>query len=307
MKLYYKQIDLVNREREKYFILYLKNKNYYIIGVEIFDDEISLLCDINYDPQHRSSNYKKTALEMVFNNKDFLLKINAENILLITIKTDIDSISTMALITMVFKKIFELNGDLILRLKALSFSDKHGYEDNWEDKESNFNIPYYNKYGIPVSLIIFISDIRVNITYKVETMINFLLTGEFKENKKYLKIDKRKKNNSKKNTFYEIIIPNKIVYVNSSYRGAIGYGYNIAPVVIAENNKYIFGNISNKLIGRKYTIAQYNEKYINLSKLKIILNNLEYGWGGSPVIIGSPQDKPSLLSKKIIIKEILDL
>ena len=55
------------------------------------------------------------------------------------------------------------------------------------DLANNFNIPEYTKYGLPISLVVLIGDINLNINYKVKTMIDFLLTGEFKDDEKYKK------------------------------------------------------------------------------------------------------------------------
>jgi hypothetical protein len=304
--IHYKQLDLTRKDKEKTYLQKLQNQQFFIIGIEIFDPDISQYCHLNFDPQHSGNNYKATALETIFNIKNNLKEISQsfENILLITIKSDLDSISSMSLITMVLKDVFELNGDLILRLKALSLSDKHGIDQEWTPgvKHFDFNIPEYTKYGLPVSLVVLIGDINLNINYKVKTMIDFLLTGMFKDDEKYQKINASKQLNVRNNTTIKIIVPDKLVYVESTFRGAIGYGYRKAPVVIAKNRKYSFGKKMNRILGTKYTIAQFKEKYIDLVSLKNKINELEDGWGGSAVIIGSPQTNPSILLENQLIE-----
>jgi hypothetical protein len=303
--IHYKQLDLTRKDKEKIYLQKLQNQEYFIIGIEITDPEMAQYCHLNFDPQHSGNNYKSTALESVFNLKSDLKSIakNFNDILLITIKSDLDSISSMSLITMVLKNTFELTGDLILRLKALSISDKHGMDDDWKPgiKYNDFNIPEYTKYGLPISLVVLIGDINLNINYKVKTMIEFLLYGEFKDNEKYQKINQSKQANIRDSTSVEIIIPNKLVYVESTYRGAIGYGYRKAPIVIAKNDKYSFGKKSNRILGIKYTIGQYNEQHIDLSAVQKEIEKYEFGWGGSPVIIGSPQTNPSIIKKEQLI------
>lgn len=303
---HFKQIDLTQKIKEKLYLQKVQQQGYFIIGIEIFDKDISQLCHLNFDPQHSSENYKSTALETVFNLKFDLKEIayDFENVLLLTIKSDLDSISSIALVNMVLKNKFELTGDLILRLKALSLSDRHGMENEWKPdiKYDNFKLPHYTKYGLPISLITLIGDINLNINYKVKIMTDYLINGIFENEEKYKNRAIEKLSNIKNFTTHKIIIPNKLIYVESTYRGAIGFGYKKAPIVIAKNSRYAFGKRNNREFGIKYTIAQYKENYINLESIKNEISKLEEGWGGSKVIIGSPQTNPSELSSDQLIE-----
>lgn len=305
-QLHFKQIDLTQKIKEINYLQKLQNQGYFIIGVEIFDKDISQVCHLNFDPQHSGDNYKHTALETVFNLKFDLKEIAYDflDVILITIKSDLDSISSMALISMVLKDKFELTGDLILRLKALSLSDKHGMENDWTPniKYDTFNFPHYTKYGLPISLITLIGDINLNINYKVKIMTDYLINGIFENYEKYKNKAIEKLSNVKNFTTHKIIIPNSLIFVESTYRGAIGFGYKKAPIVIAKNTRYAFGKRNNREFGTKYTIAQYKENYIDLESIKTEINKLEEGWGGSKVIIGSPQTNPSELTSDQIIK-----
>lgn len=305
-KIHFKQIDLTQKTSEKLYLQKLQQSEYFIIGIEVFDPDISQYCHLNFDPQHDGTeDYKTTALETVFKLKFDLKEVahDFENVLLITIKSDLDSIASIALINMVFKNKFELNGDLILRLKALSMSDKHGMETDWKPNVvyDTFNIPYYTKYGLPVSLVTLIGDINLNINYKIKAMTDYLLTGTFENSEKYKQKAINKLSNVKNFTNYKIIVPNKLIFVESTYRGAIGYGYKKAPVVIAKNDRYSFGKKENRSLGVKYTIAQYKENHIDLEEIKSDILKIETGWGGSRVIIGSPQTNSSILPSDTII------
>ena len=306
--IYFKQIDLTQKINEQ---LYLQNKQqqgYFIIGIEVSDRDVFQYCHLNIDPQHSSNgqDYKKTALEDVFNLKFDLKEVayDFENVILLTTKTDLDSISSMSLIDMVLKNNFELNGDLILRLKALSLSDRHGSETDWvpNAKYDGFNIESYTKYGLPVALVTLIGDINLNINYKVKIMTDYLLNGEFENSEKYRRKALDKLANVKKFTSEKLIVPEKLIFVESTYRGAIGYGYKKAPVVIAKNDRYAFGKKDNRVFGTKYTIAQYKENHINLELIKNEILKYEDGWGGSKVIIGSPQTNSSKLTSEFLIE-----
>ena len=305
-RIHFKQIDLTQKNKEINYLQKLQNQGYFIIGIEIFDKDISQVCHLNFDPQHSSGNYKNTALETVFNLKFDLKEIAYDflDVLLITIKSDLDSISSMSLVSMVLKDKFELTGDLILRLKALSLSDKHGMEHEWKPnmKYDSFNFPHYTKYGLPISLITLIGDINLNINYKIKIMTDYLINGIFENYEKYKNKAIEKLNNVKNFTTHKIIIPNKLIFVESTYRGAIGFGYKKAPIVIAKNTRYAFGKKTNREFGVKYTIAQYKENYIDLESIRFEINKLEEGWGGSRVIIGSPQTNPSVLTSNEVIE-----
>lgn len=309
-RVHYKQIDLTQKDKEKLYLQKLQSQGYFIIGIEVFDKDISQLCHLNFDPQHNDGNYKNTALETVFNIKFDLKEIAYDffDVLLITIKSDLDSISSISLINMVLKDKFELTGDLILRLKALSLSDRHGMDEDWGPniKYDNFKLPNYTKYGIPISLVTLIGDINLNINYKVKIMTDYLINGIFENDEKYKNIAIEKLHKIKDATSHKIIIPNKLIFVESTYRGAIGFGYKLAPVVIAKNTRYAFGKKSNRYFGVKYTIAQYKENYVNIELIKDEINKLEIGWGGSKVIIGSPQTKPSELTTENLIELVIN-
>lgn len=307
LKIHYKQIDLTQKHLEKIYLQKLQQKEFFIIGIEVFDNEISQFCHLNIDPQHNNSKNDSsiTALEMVFKLKSDLKEAayGFNNILLLTIKCDLDSISAISLVTMVLKSKFEINGDLILRLKAISLSDRHGMANEWKPniRYDHFNLVSYTKYGIPVSLITIIGDINLNINYKIKTMTDYLLYGEFKDSEKYNQKAITKLSYIKSSTSHKVIIPEKLIFVESTYRGAIGFGYKKAPIVIAKNPKYAFGKKNNRIYGNKYTIAQYKENYIELDKIKDRVNKLEPGWGGSFVIIGSPQTNPSIIKQDDLI------
>ena len=95
-RVHYKQIDLTQKDKEKLYLQKLQSQGYFIIGIEVFDKDISQLCHLNFDPQHSDGNYKNTALETVFNIKFDLKEIAYDffDVLLITIKSDLDSISS---------------------------------------------------------------------------------------------------------------------------------------------------------------------------------------------------------------------
>lgn len=313
MNIEYHQLNLTNKNHEIIFLKNLQSKEYLIIGIEITDPTFNEFLHFNIDPQHQNAaNFSITSLEFIFKSKDYINGISKQfkNILLVTVKPDLDSVAAMSILTMFFQHQFELNGDLILRLKSIVKSDKHG-RGSWDNKkEDHLFFSNYSIFGLPVGLLTMVGDIDISISKKVKLMQQYLKTGSFNNLQKYSNKAKRKLKNASKDTSINIIIPNKFIFVESTYRGAIGLGYNYAPIVLGKNPIYVFGVKPNTLTGTKYTLAQFNDSYINLEKIKHELNKHEKGWGGSRSIIGSNQSKPSELNEKTIIniikKQILE-
>lgn len=306
MKITYHQLNLIDLDLEKELLTNLQNEGFFIIGIEITNPDISQFCSINIDPQHDNiSNHDITSLEYVYNCKESLIDTCKifDKIAFIILKPDIDTVASIALFELLLKDQFEINNDIVLRLKAIAKSDRHGRSNYKHKKEDYFFFEDYNIYGVPIGLITMTGDYKLDITLKVINMVNYITNGNFETIEKYSLIAVRNLKKSNKNTNLEIIIPKKLVFVKSNFRGAISYGYKSASTVIAKNPNYNFGYGINKVIGKKITIAQYeHNKFIDLIGLKNELNELEEGWGGSSVIIGSPQTHPCTLEDDLIIK-----
>lgn len=236
---------------------------------------------------------------MVYKYQDRLSKMAGvfSKVALITIKPDLDSIGAMVLATLsINHPSLQITGDILLRLIAIANSDRHGSTSKWNrHKRINyFNEPLFSKFGIPIGILSAIGshdDIRI----KVQYMTDYILTGTFEKFDKYTALMLKKNEKSSKSTDVQIIIDNKFVFVESNYRGAIGLGYRYAPVVLAKNPSYRFGQ--DGLKGVKYTIAQFNSSHVNIEKVLNRILVLEDDWGGdNNSIIGSSQREPSKLT-----------
>jgi hypothetical protein len=145
------------------------------------------------------------------------------------------------------------------------------------------------------------SDHKIDIDEKVKNVTDYIISGTFRDIVKYNNLIQKNNKIMKKNITYNIIVPEKLTTVKSKHRGAISFGYRFTPCVIAINENYVFGCTNSNNIGTKYTIAQYSSGYANFEKIFTDLNRLEKGWGGSNVIIGSPQTHSSKLKIETII------
>lgn len=295
MKLIYKLLNLRDIDFEIYYLKLLQSENYLLIGVEVTYPKLRQYLHFNIDPQHDSSEHKISAIEKILELKDELLSLkkNFDKICLLTIKPDSDSIGSFSLLNLIFNNQFIPTHDLIVNIKRIGSYDQHG-RSNWKEHVKPI-------FSLPPGLLTMIADYQLNLSDKVLNVKDFLLTGKFNTFKYYSDIAYKKNKISNTKTNIDIIIPQKLAYVESSYRGAVSKGYKYCPVIIAKNPHYIFGLNNSKITGTKFTIAQYNETYIDLNKILNHILKLETGWGGSNTIIGSPQDKPSFLMEDDLI------
>jgi len=312
-KIEYLQLDLNKNDVMKDALCQAQSEDYFVIGIEVTDIKLSAFCHLNIDPQHNSSNPTNiTSVEMVYKLSSKIRKMSSlfKKILFVTIKPDLDSIAAMVLGSMYLKnKKFEItDNDLILRLITISNSDRHGESTKWDKRVVNNHFSdnkLFTKFGLPIGLMAFIGDVGISINRKVEVMFSYLENGTFEDIDKYTEKVLKKNKICHLHTNVDVIIPSKLVFIESSYRGAIGLGYNYAPVVIAKNPRHKF---SNEVYGVKYTIAQYSSGYVNLHAVLTKLSQLEKGWGGDAnSIIGSPQKGPSIISKKELINIVEQL
>lgn len=148
----------------------------------------------------------------------------------------------------------------------------------------------------------YVSGWKNNINDKINLTKTWILDGTFKGICKFNKLADKKFKQALFNSKIEIILPKKLVFVKSINRGACGIGYKYAPITIALNPSYRFGINNSRTYGKKWIIAQQNDDYLDMSSILNSLQNIETGWGGSPSIIGSPQDKPSKITKDEIVE-----
>jgi len=305
-KIEYYQLDLTRYEECKSLLKELQNSEALIVGIELTDIELSRYCHMSIDPQHNSSSNSITSIEMVYKYRDRLSKMAEifSKVSLITIKPDLDSIGAMVLATLsINHQTLQITGDILLRLIAIANSDRHGSTSKWnKHKRINyFNEPLFSKFGIPIGILSAIGS-HDDIGIKLQYMTDYILTGTFEKFDKYTAIMLKKNEVSSKSTNVQIIIENKLVFVESNYRGAIGLGYRYAPVVLAKNPSYRFGQ--NGMKGVKYTIAQFNTSRVDIEKILNRILVLEKGWGGDiSSIIGSSQREPS----KLTTEQVLDI
>ncbi len=89
-----------------------------------------------------------------------------------------------------------------------------------------------------------------------------------------------------------------MVLVRGGVPGALRLGYRMAPIVVAEDCQ---PRGTPPMAWRRVSVAQWNDRFVDLRRAAVALSSLEPGWGGSATIIGSPQQAPTRLPRDLII------
>lgn len=296
MTIHYHQINVCELDRELEKIKQLShNKKSVLIGLEVTLSEFSNKLTFNIDPQHTwKKNNKITCLEKFKNILPSVGKdIVGKDLHFFFLKPDLDSISAAAILDIYLDNpTWLFQEEISERINAIAEYDRHGRGD--------LNITTDVK--IPRGLFMYVSGWKNNIYNKINLTKTWILDGTFQGISKYNRIADKKFKQSLFHSKIEIIIPKKVVLIKSINRGACGLGYKYAPITIALNPSYRFGINNSRVYGKKWIIAQKNDGYLDMSGVLSNLQTLEPNWGGSPSIIGSPQDKPSKVTKDEIVE-----
>ncbi|MBU1110124.1 hypothetical protein KKB83_00705, partial [Patescibacteria group bacterium] len=107
-----------------------------------------------------------------------------------------------------------------------------------------------------------------------------------------------------------VIVPNKLVFVQSTHRFATSIGYKYASTVVAYNpempvmERGTGGQM--KPTGqtyRKHTVCRWDSNVpVDLDAARAELQALESGWGGRGDIFGSPQNRSSEVSPDVVVE-----
>ena len=280
-------------------------------GIEVSIPELANRCKLgNIDPQHTGGDPTRAAIEVV--SELSTSELPPQNSTLVTIRADLDSVASMALLELRasggLNLPAELATDVVARIKDIAIRDKcdRGGWPGVRPLPTENNQWGSNESHDIAALAASVSDFKVSMADRVNTMKDYLVAGIIPE--KY-----REQTLKERNALIQAISSGDIkssVYtldelpvavVESTHRAATGIGYLQAPVVVAVNPEFSFNGGP---AHRKITICQFEAGYIDLAKVKTELASLESGWGGSNTIIGSPQGEGSEISIEQILSVI---
>jgi hypothetical protein len=276
-----------------------------IMGIEVTVPELAEYCDLgNIDPQHTDRNTDLAAIELAQT-----IEIPEGDVTFTTIRPDLDSIGSMALLTL-RRDDFDFTSEMLNRIKRIADSDKFANGDwpgvrNLPTKQSMYENSDSPSDSETLSAIAAAtSDFKVSLEQKVEWLKDWIVSGQEPEGYREQVIAERQKladalesGDIKINTAKD----GSYCVVESGHRAATSLGYTQAPVVVALNPLFKFGDSEPV---KKFTISQFKLGYIDLNSALEELNQLEEGWGGSPTIGGSPQGVSSELDIDQVVSVI---
>lgn len=293
----------VSKEAEINKINQLKEENFYMLGLEVTIPEFANLMDENIDPQHTDRNFEKSCISVVFERtkNDTIFPIPVpKKIVLFTVRPDMDSVGSMALILTYlgtdscWMEYSQPEEQVLEIAKADCFIS----EKKWQPKKLFQNGFETEKLG-PIAKAV--SDFSVELKQRVHWVYDWLY--DYSEPAGYrskFENEREEIRNAFKTGQTTIEVKGKIAIVISKLRAATSIGYSQAPVVVALNPEMP----SPTGAYRKFTICQYSPNYCDISSVLKELAEIENGWGGSPVIGGSPQGISSNLEMNEVISVV---
>lgn len=267
------------------------------LGIEVTIPYLAAGCKLgNIDPQHSNKNSQLSAIEVAVN-----CELPPENATLVTVRADLDSVGSMALIKMRSER-QEISFETLSRVQEIADFDKFS-NGGWPGVRPipSLKNPWPNARENSLSAINqAVMDFKVSLEQRVALIETWLLTGQEPVNYREL-ADKARSSMISALEAGQITyeLNGDVAVVTSTHMAGTAIGYCLSPVIVVYNPEFRFqGGEPHK----KFTIAQFTPGHVDLKKSLEEISGLETGWGGSPTIIGSPQGVSSTLSLETVVE-----
>ena len=282
----------------------LKEQGYTIIGLEMTEPELAVLCDRNIDPQHTEGNAEQSCAKEVAQKAPELLgwfkSKDLDKIVFVTNRVDLDAVAAYVL------------ADRYLRGEKVSLNDSieaiNAHDTHMGDKWSGPK-PIEQAFDPESKTGAMASSIQVfRVTEKnIDDVRNFIDTGKVADDvMDSFRASQQTIINKVKSGEIKTEVVGGVAYVESTDRAATNVGYSMAPVVVAVNPAM---RAPDGHTYRKISICQHEAGYADLGTVKTELSVRENGWGGSPTFIGSPQNQDCLTDisdiKKLVYANLM--
>lgn len=269
-----------------------------VFGIEVTMPQYAEQCYVNLDPQHTGGDSNTAAIELAVD-----CSLPEEGSVLATVRADLDSIGSMAVIAMRAEGV-ALTPEALERIEKIALSDKFA-KGGWPGKRPLPTINSLFESELDGELAVIgaaIMDYEVTLEQRVAWMEKWLLSGAEPDYIHKVVLEKVDMIQAIKSGEIDLTTSadGNIAVVISTHRAGTDLGYRLAPVVVATNPSFVFGKGEPHI---KHTICAFEAgKYADIKSALAELNELEPGWGGSPTIGGSPQGVSSILTTEQVVE-----
>jgi hypothetical protein len=282
-------IDAAKQSNDSIF-----SSNKKILGIEVTISALAKKCNLgNLDPQHSDRDISRAAIDVARDSE-----IPEKGTLLVTVRPDLDSIGSMALLSL-REKGLELSEDIKKRIDLISQFDRSD-RGEWTPKPLPTKTKMWttNIGGPEISgLNVCVFDFKIPVNQRVKVLEQWIETGVVPQEH----IEKAVKNRENLVTALEsgqinigTVVDGRIAKVTANNPAAVGLAYSLAPVAVVSNPEFRFQGGEPHT---KHTVCQFKGGYVDLEGVLEELVKIEPGWGGSPTIIGSPQGVSSSIDE----------
>jgi hypothetical protein len=283
----YKVIQIDPRPQSREAMIELLKKSAPVWGIEFTLPALAEYIEFNIDGQHIESGNGKAAIELAAVSLP-----PAPHVTMAVVRPDADALGAIAVLNQqaeLWDKGENFSPDMGERIDLIARFDKFAVGPWSPQPLDSRELSEDQKVFKSISACCL--DFKLPIEDRIARVEKWVTGGDFSGFESYQgKVISELDQANSESKVQEI---DGIAIVESRNIGATGIGYAVAPIVIVRNDAFRFQGGEPHV---KYTICQWKEGYVNFDSLKVKLNEIESGWGGSKTIIGSPQGISSTLT-----------
>jgi hypothetical protein len=274
------------------------------LGVEVTMPALAIRCGLgNIDPQHSGGANPPAAIEACLDYQE----LPPPGAYLVTIRPDLDALGGMAVLSLRSRADDRLQfGNAIQeRVAAIARQDSFDFGP-WPGPTRLPSTPLeylelLEGGSALAPLAACVADHQRGLAQRVALVERWLVSGE-------VPTAYRQEVEERAGALRNIIASGsvridtsaegRVAVIEAAVEGALRLGYCLSPVGIALNPAFRFRGGPPH---RKFTICQYAKGHIDLAAAAAELGVREPGWGGSAMIIGSPQGRESCLALAAVV------
>ena len=263
-----------------------------VIGVEVTVPALAARCVENIDPQHEGGDSSQSAIMEALQRG----ALRDKDVTLATVRPDPDALGAMALLAGLHSL---PRGDerLMTRVEYIHRHDTFA-SGPWAPRDLPYDGDCANLDFAALGAMC--ADRSVPLTVRVQAMADWLDGGAIDAPYyERVKSEYEAMCAALRDGSTTVEVHGGVAVVRSEARWGTQLGYCLAPIVVCEAQQFSLGG---EPPYHKFTICQHSQGYCDLRAVFAELSALEPGWGGSPIIGGSPQGTASVLTLDQVVE-----